>query len=278
MSLGSSVGGAAFALESGFDLSTTNFTLITNGASNTKGAYVELLSAANNVISSNRVIVCVGDKGNAQLNTFLIDLAIGSAGNEVNLIENMMCRTSSTSTAHWFLQFDFPISIPKNVRISARCQAPGSSRVIGAYIIRLSDYINQDIGLSLSDTYGAVTSSATAGTTVAANTTINTFGSWVEMTASTVNDLSGFLVSAMRIAATYMNQVITYEVGVGSAGNEETIFSGQSVFQNTNETGKGFVSPFVGVEIPAGSRIAIRAQTDLSNTAGDLDYIIIGAR
>ena len=58
MSLGSNIGGGAFALEAGYDYSATTGTVITaNSTVNTDGSYVELFAAANNNSETRNIFI-----------------------------------------------------------------------------------------------------------------------------------------------------------------------------------------------------------------------------
>lgn len=274
----SSIGGSSFATEAGYDYANTQLTSITAaGSSNTVGSYVEMISAANNTRPSSGIIVNFGWKGStSSFCDILLNVAIGGAGSEEVIIPNLMMRPNQSTTAANYYQYYFPIDIPAGVRISINCQASVASRVTGANIILISSAIGQDNSFSFVDDIGSNTGSST-GTTVA-RSTADTFGSWVQISSSTTNNVKGFIVAAARTGISWSTQDITYQVGIGSSGNEEIIFEGQHIRVNFSEGGIGHVTPFIPVEIPAGSRVAIRAQSDLADVDGDLDYIIYGAR
>lgn len=278
MSLGSGVGGGFKSIGSGLDLSSTRGTTLTaNASANTLGTFVELVSAANNTFSSNEIeITCSEFSASTGTNAMMVVLAVGGAGSEEIIVPDLLCR-GVTGTVGTYYKYSFPISIPAGVRISVACQSRTGGQVIDVNISRSINSLSQDPGLSIIDPIGS-TRSTGRGIEVARNTTINTFGAWVEITASLANAIRGFVVCGMRSNTSWSNAVVTYEVGAGSAGNEEMIYEGGLIMTTSSEEGVGNVSPFRSVGIPAGTRISIRAQGDVNNTDLDFDYIIYGVR
>lgn len=272
------VGGGSEALNAGYDYSATKGTTITaNASADTLGSYTELLSAANNTSPSNKLIVSIVHKGGGTSSWHLINIAIGGSGSEVVIIPNLLCRQTATINGTNSCRYEFPIHIPSGVRISANMQSSTGGVTQDVTIIPCGGSLAQDSGLSSVLSIGANTGTS-GGTQVATNATINTFGSWVEITSSTSEAIKGFLVAALRANNSYTEQAITYQVGIGSAGNEEIIFSGHEINQAATEESINTVSGFIAVGVPQGTRIAIRAQTNVSNTDADLDYIIYGVR
>lgn len=272
------IGGGSDALEEGYDYTATNRTNITaSGTTHTVGSYVELVSAANNIRPINKIVVSMGDYASSTTLYFLVNIAIGGAGSEQVIIPNLYCYTTSNANKTNNFQFDIPINIPSGQRISANCQSNGSSGVVPVSIILCRGSLSQGSGLGTVDAIGSDTATST-GVSVATNATINTFGSWVEITSSAAEAYKGFLVSGIRPSASWTNLNVAYQVSIGSAGNEEIIFSGHHIRQTGSEITTLAVSPFIPVGIAQGERIAIRAQTNVSNTDADLDYIIYGVR
>lgn len=271
------IGGGSECLESGLDLSATNGTLITSGGSaNTVGAFVELLSAANNTKASNFISIIIGDNAGASQEPILLNIAIGGAGSEVIIIPNLFAR-SITGGNKTHYQYYFPLEIPADVRISADSQSSSASTQTRVSIYRCFGALSQQSALSVIDSIGATTASS-RGTEVPRGSSINTFGVWTTITASLAQSIKGFSVCAQRANTSWSDATVIYEVGIGSAGNEEIIFSGQIVRMATSEEGFGVVSPFIPVGIVNGTRISIREQTTLDDADTDLDYIIYGVR
>lgn len=278
MSLGSAIGGGFKSIGSGLDLSSTRGTTLTaNASANTLGTFVEILSAANNLYSSNEIeITCSDFSASTGTDAMMVVLAVGGAGSEEIIVPDLLCR-GVTGSIPTYYKYSFPINIPAGVRISIACQSRTGGQVIDVNVSRSITCLSQDLGLAIIDPIGS-TRSTGRGIEVARSATINTFGSWVEITASLAKSIKGFAVCGMRSNTSWSNGVVTYEVGVGSAGNEVAIYDGGLIMTTTSEEGVGNVSPFRSVGISAGTRISIRAQGDINNTDLDFDYIIYGAR
>lgn len=272
--IGSTLGGASDLLAAGFDYSTTLPTPITAGGSNdTVGAYVELLSAANNDRPITRIIVHCRPSGSSAQGDIMLNIAIGGAGSEIDTFKNLWLPSTTTSTEAVYY-FDFMVSIPSGVRISANCQANVASRAT-TVSLQLSRGGLASESLNVVDTIGANTG-ATEGITVNTAGTINTFGAWTELIASTAQNYQDFIVAAHKIGGSMTGMNQTYDIGIGTAGNEEIIYSGQSLKPTTGEEVHGTISPRTGVLIPKGVRVSARVQSTSTDADGNLDFILYG--
>ena len=111
----------------GGDISDSSSVAITTTAEDTKTGFVELLAATEDVVSGFAVIYQLG----GDFGAVLMDIAIGAAGSEVVIWENI--RISCwPNTDHLSSYFFMPLAIPAGERISARLQTkflPGTSEV-----------------------------------------------------------------------------------------------------------------------------------------------------
>ena len=271
MSLGSDIGGGFSLVEAGFDYTKTLPTTVTgNATSNTVGAYVDILTAANNTSHSSAIKVIVRPNSSGTQGDILINIATGAAASEVDIFQNLWIPSSTSSNAAIYT-FDFPVAIPAGVRISANCQGSSSSKTVDVSLQLEKGKLGAD-SLSVVDTYGAVTAT-TDGVTVNSGGTINNFGSLVELIASTDESYSGFIIACHKKDGSMTDMSQTYDVAIGAAASEEIIFSGHQVRPDGSERVQGAISPFVGVAIPAGVRIAIRVQSTSTNADANMDFI-----
>jgi hypothetical protein len=103
----------------GADLAAGRGTTITAGASaNVKGSYVQLEPLTSK--AAHGLIVNVSYAASVW---FIVDVAIGEAGSEVNVVESLFLACVSGTTQPIVI----PVEIPAGSRISARCQASQSS-------------------------------------------------------------------------------------------------------------------------------------------------------
>lgn len=244
-------------------------TAITASATiNTKGSYVELVSAVNNLTDSVAIDIGFDGESEVTMRSMLFDIAIGEAGSEVVVINNMYLSAQSVVN---YSTISIPLSIRSGVRISARMQSTVASSV-GLIYIRLSagDF-KSNVGNGLVKSYG-VTEATSRGTMVVGETT---YGAWTELTASTTKDIKGFFVCVSNVGGAWSGSSAFYDVGIGGAGGEIVVIDKVMTSQNSNECGTGLFSPYMGISIPAGTRIAIRALTN-SNIDFDMDYVFYG--
>lgn len=106
----------------------------------------------------------------------------------------------------------------------------------------------------------SATNAGSDGVTVTASATANTMGSWVELIASTSFDSTKVFVMLLDSFSTAVNSNILVDIGVGAAGSEAvvipTLLGGGAAPLNS---GMG-VQYMFKLAVPAGSRIAARAQ------------------
>ena len=267
--------GGMQALSAGFVLATTTGTSITASASaNTKGAYVELVSAANNDLDSNSIEL-VFDGLNSALGDFLVDISVGDAGFEEVVIHNVYVKTTSTPGA-LVSRVTLPISFQSGVRISARCQANNSSLAINMFIILSSGNFKQPTGFSEAVAYGD--DEATSTGTLVARSSVGVFGSWVEITASTTDEIHAIAIASHRQGGSWQNGKYNYQVAVGSAGNEEVIISDILSATTASESGSGLLAGAYMVEVAIGQRLSIRAAASVADADFDNDYVIYGIK
>ena len=269
----SRLGNSARAENTGFDLSTTRGQVVTaNSTADTVGSNVELVSAANNDFTSNWCIVKITSADNISQPTFLVNIEVGAASSEVTLIPNLLHISSSDTDRDNHYTYEFPLHIPAGVRISANCQSSIGSEVCYVSMVRMSAPMAGSAGFGKVLAIGADTTN-TKGTNVA-RSSANTFGSWVQITSSLSNACKGFVVAAARQASSWSNGRNTYKVGVGASSSEQEVFGGDSYQTCSSEQAINAVSPFIPVRLSEGDRITIAAQSNISNTDQDFDYII----
>lgn len=270
------VGGGASALSVGFDLANTRGQAITSGGSaNTKGAWVEIQSAAANTSQADSVTVVIMNPAVSLNELFLVDLGVGGAGSEETVLPNLLHFSAGGTSSFSVTAYSFPISLPANERIAIRCQSSAASDTCYAHIIKHSNSLSQSVSYQKAVDYGADTASSSG--TLVARSTAGTWGSWTEIVSSTSERIKGFNVGAVRDPNSWSNgSQVAFEVAVGSAGNEEIIYSGELKQMNAAEVSSGTSFHFVPVQVNAGSRLAIRATGNIANADLDLDYIIYG--
>jgi hypothetical protein len=103
-----------------YEANTRGVSIDPGGTTNTKGSWYEITSATTTPIKG--FIVGITGYNSSRTNaTWYIDIAVGGAGSEAAVIEDMFCIADDTNdTIHPGSSMFYPISIPIGTRISAR--------------------------------------------------------------------------------------------------------------------------------------------------------------
>lgn len=257
-------------------------TVTPNASANTKGSYATLSSAANNVQHSSGILLHIAI-GIGVETDYLVDLAIGAAGSEVVIAENLLvCGASSSGYRVAVYAFHLPVQIPAGVRIAARCQALGaSSGALHVNCSLLAQGLLPSSPLSRVTTYGADTSDS-GGVSVDPGGSANTKGAWSQLAASTRP--AGLLVVAFgnqaNIARSAGNFMV--DIGVGAAGAEVVVIPNLALKASASGAGvtialEPLVFPPLPVAVPAGARLAARAQSNNTDATDRLlDVVCYG--
>ncbi len=254
-------------------------TTVTSGAANTKGSYVQLI--ASTAFDIHYISIQLYPVGEATGDALLCDIAVGAASSEYDIIPNLYCESATASFRTPVAQYSFPIFIPAGSRISARCQADAATQAVD---INLQGFgfsfmpsapltsLIEAMGFDLSDS---------AGTLVDPGGSANTKGAWSQLVASTAREIRALGLAVGRNAG---NQSLSdadflVDIGVGAAGSERVIIPDWYAFSGSSgDTYRSQGTPAFPVYIPAGSRVAARAQSsDTDATDRLIDVIAYGA-
>lgn len=264
------IGGANDTRAVGLTAGTTRGTLVTAGAANTKGAYAQL--TASSPIDCDAFIVTVQEISGADC---LIDIAVGGAGSEQIICANLHHINGTFESG---LNYFVPIPIPIATRIAARSQTiPGASvQALGVHLIKGGHIYPSPMGRMT--TYGANTADS-GGVSIDPGAAANTKGAYSEITSSTTNPIKGFILAvgtAGNVALSTGNWFV--DVAVGGAGSEVVILPDWYLRSTASADGiLPAVSPIFPIEIPASTRIAVRAQSTITDATDRLfDAFIYG--
>lgn len=236
-----------------------------SATANVKGAWVE-------VSASWPGYGGVAFTGQLSFYDHLFDIAVGALGSEVVIAENLYLGHGSTMRL--MPLYTLPISINAGERVSVRVQAGFASLVPNVFVY--SAPVQKVLGRCT--TYGADTADS-GGVSVDPGSTANTKGAWHEIAASTTNDIKALILTLGNAGDSSRTTCkFLVDVGIGAAGSEQVIISNYgAAARSEHDCVLPQVSQLIDVSIPAGSRIAVRAQCDIT-TAGDrlFDAIIYG--
>ena len=251
--------------------SSTGIT-VSDASTDTKGSWTELL--ASTAYPTDWIMVTASSLASAD--SFLFDIGVGASTAEKVLIPDILHDEAGVLVAI-ARQWLWPIYIPAGTRLSARCQSSTSSTDSMSITVHLfASQLASIPGLSRVEGFGSV-SSGSKGTAHDPGASINTkAASWTQLIASTSHPyrwmtLSTQVPGASLAAATEW----LFDIGVGAAAAEKV------VVPNLWQIGPGTTDAVLPacwsfpVNIPAGSRVSVRAQCSV-NTATERNLVICG--
>lgn len=243
----------------------------TAGSANVKGSYTELIAStahdAHGIVINLMRTSAGGD--------YLVDIAIGGAGSEQIIVADLLRSTLGATFSHQ--PIFVPIYIPAGSRISARIQSTTGSATFSMIVtlVQGGDVMPGSEGICV--TYGAA-SGDSGGTSIDPGGSANTKGSYSQITASTTRPIHWLIVAiggqgnAARTSAGWL-----MDIAIGGGGSEQVIVPNipLSSHGNTDEMFPQFIE--LPVCIPAGSRLAVRAQSGITDATDRLfDVILYG--
>lgn len=255
----------------GADAGTSSGTAMTAGGANTKGNYVVL--SASTPFDCQGILVWMVDPNT--LEEYLIDIAVGAGGVEEVIVENLSYCTGNGTSGFFY---NIPVSIPAGSRVAARAQCNVGSKVLDICITLMAQGFLPSQPLGLVRAYGANTGDS-GGVQIDPGGTVNTKGAYSELTAATTYEARAiFLAWPNQSNSSRSAGEILLDVAIGAGGVEQIIIP--DIALNFNG-GCDMVTPFVVgplmVNIPVGTRLAVRAQSSLNDAVDRLfDCIIYG--
>jgi hypothetical protein len=242
-------------------LSDRDFVTITADATiHTKGSYTEIIASTAGDCYLLRLFMSTS-KDAGDNSSQLMDIAIGGAGSEVIIIADLQSGFITNIRGSQPL-IDLPFFIPAGTRISARLQAVISADTC---LVSVSIYGGSPPGsldakgyFGAVDTYGEDVATS-RGVQVTTGDGAGVKGSWVEITSSCDYEINAFLLS-MAGDGGMSSEAYNLDIGVGAAASEVVVVSNFMIRQNGGEYWaytSGRLIP-LGVDIPAGTRVAVR--------------------
>ncbi len=228
-------------------------TAITAGSANTKGSWVELIASTGHDYSL--IYLTVRTDTVADI---IFDVGIGAAASE-QVVASNLAVAFATGTTRYTSLVTLPLQVPVGTRISVRSQSDTGSTVFLISGLGVSTGFINTPGLAKIVDYG-INTGTTAGTVIDPGAVSNTKGSWVEITSSTTEDLKEiFMTVGLRSNTLPAGTGFYFDIGVGAAASEQIIIPDIWFYSITQD----FIGPYFyrfPVQIPKGSRIAVRSQ------------------
>ncbi len=237
------------------------------GASNTKGAYTELITSTADEYDWISMSFAVATAAAAVDTGVLLDIAIGAAGSEVVIVPDLQIGWAELTPT-----ILIPVHIPKGSRVAARYQRVGAGGSIRP-VTRYGKNASYRRSPSHIVTHGT-TAASSKGTSLTGGAT-NTESAWTEIVAATTEPYCGFFVTIGGDSDT--TQLTTtfniFDIGIGASGSEIAIASDIPVKWSSNEN---FIftntNLIVATHIPKGTRIAARWTRTNTGDSADLSF------
>lgn len=254
--------------------SASRGTVVTAGGSaHTKGSYSELIASI--AFPAKGILVMLQELSAG--NDYLIDIAIGAASSEVVICPNLIGGAGTGSISYGAIYY-FPIAIPDGTRISARCQATNASVSARVSCILFGKGFMPSEPLSLVEAHGAAVADS-GGVSIDPGGTANTKGSYTEIVASTTYPIKALIIGVGNQANNVRSsQSWLVDIAIGAAGSEQVVIPNYAINCSTSpDTVLPQTSPLLPVDIPAGTRLSARAQSDgIDATDRLFDLILYG--
>lgn len=252
---------------------TTGTTLVgvtvTGTVQHTKGVWAQIV--ASTTYDTTEIIVCVQASNSGRL--YAVDIGIGAAASEVVLIPNLYYGSNTAPMTMYRL----PVNIPAGTRVAARCQSgtSGSSSVFVSCIL-LAGTMMAGSPMGRVQDYG-VTTASTAAVSVDSGGVAHTKSAWAELVASTDGTIRYLLLNISYLSNITASAKFLIDVGVGAGGSEVVIAANIPITNQSNMDAPTPQNIGIAVNIPAGSRLAVRHQSDsIDVTSRLLNYTAYG--
>jgi len=251
----------------GANTSTSRGTTLTAGSpAHTKGEWAQLVASTSEDVAA--ILVVLNKPSNAS-GTFLVDIGTGPDQSETVKIANIPFQGTGAGAAAGTAAYLIHLKIPAGTRIVARCQASSASYTVDCLLLLLykAAAISESEFPKTVETAGANTASS-RGTTITAGSA-NTKGSWVELIASTGDDVKAILVILNKPSTTSATYLV--DIGTGTDGNVKVA---NIPFQGTGAgTAAGTAAYFVYLKIPKGTRVSACCQA--SSGSATIDCVLL---
>lgn len=254
-------------------LTASSVTVTANASANTKGSYAELSSStpfdgfvqllAQQTTSTHTARRCA------------VDIAIGAASSEQIILPDLLMEWGQDEPTNQPILF--PMPIPAGTRVAARMQANTGSTTLQITAHLLAASSGAVPRATWATQYGVTTSAATQGTQVDPGGSAGTKGAYSEITAS-CNAIRWLLVQVGNQGNNAETRAAgNWDLAIGAGGSEQIVLPDIRFFvgQAANSKLPRWM-PF-HLLIPSGTRLAIRAQTSITDATDRLmNFAVLG--
>lgn len=236
-------------------------TVSAGAAANTPGAYVELAAS----LGTDIVGFWLTAYAITPNRDWLVNIATGAAGAEVDAVSNLMIRANATLNA---MGVYVPLAVASGTRLSVNCQQASGSGNLGIAIQVVSG-----TGSAVPTTYGA-TPATSRGTSIDPGATINTKGAYSEITPATTSACDWVIVMVSTSGNNFPTSGATFslDLATGAAGAETVVLPDVTFVTNNWPIPCVFSFP---LSIGSGTRLAARAASSTNDAADRLFSVVV---
>lgn len=240
--------------------------VLTGGAAHVMGAWVALGN-----VPFDTVGLMVFLRNNSSATDYLVDIGYGAAGSEQVVVESIYLGGPSSSSRS--KQFFFPLRIPANTRISARCQNATAAATLAAGMSVFGETFKGAPFVDRIISYGAIRSTS-SGTALGAPAA-GAWGAWTQIVAACQDDHDWIMpVVGDADLATRTAQSHVFELGIGPAAGERRLCPPFFIHASSTALGISYF-PSYWMRIDQASRLAGRYSAVAATNLG-LEMVVYG--
>jgi hypothetical protein len=247
--------------------------ITSSGSAHTKGSYAQL-TAATSWNSSWQLAQMI--RSNVS-RSFLVDFATGAAASEVVFLANLYGAAANDYTGPGMVAVESNFDIASGTRISTRCQANVGTSICCVPLLLRNRALG---GYTAQSTYGATTGTS-RGTAIDPGAVANTYGAYVQMTASTAathTRLSTIVNLQINTAPRF--SAWNFNVSTGAAASEVVLLP--DLMCVSSDLGGDQMLPqswIHDVNIASGTRIAVNAKCSHTDATDRVfDCVLYGSK
>lgn len=244
--------------------STTTLSVTSNVSANTKGTWQQL--TASTPFDADSFWVHLSTKGGSNTHHFLVDLSIDGTN---ALITNMWVPSQGS------FSWPIPIALPSGTGIWLRCQDEAGGNSVLASVTLLGEDFSLLSNLPLAEClFDTADTTISNGKIIAPNGSANVMSGWTELVSSTSAVCRKLLINCTSPNSSNGEQLV--EIGIGGSGSEAVLIP-QMYFQTPDfGSERSHIGRFFDVDIPAGSRLSVRHQSQRTDSDGNLRINVHG--
>lgn len=247
------------ALGTGTGIGTT---VSANASANTKGSYATLGTAS--FAYDGFFLFLLGPASGSNVAQNLVDIAVNNGGSDQVVVENFYSGAPTSSSVAQSAGGTFiPVRIPSGAIVKARSQATTGSVNLSVHIVGFQGAAGLSKGFRKLACLADLTNSNVSNTLTLSGTSLT---GYTQIAASTSIAAAGLILALDERSTSSMSTTAhsLWDVAMGGAGSEVVVLPKIGIYLNSASRFLP-IGPFP-VDIPAGKRLAVRAQTDVADT------------